>query len=341
MINKLRKEYDVMVKNDLIFMLETTLEEDKLERDYLFESYEMDTYLTEAGDANTGESVLKRLIDGIKSLIKKIKDKISKYYQSSVIKKKIDRIKETLDKNSKLKNEKIHIKNNSDLVKLQNRTIAKLKSSKNPDKDMEEYNREKIKLSKKMKVGIGIAVTIATFIGGYAIYSKSVSSEIKKTEDDIRDIEEKYGQFEHKKIDDERGMSYNVINKKRYLAILHVHRDKLRSLNQDIMSYDHYSFMLDQSFINDFAEQSFNDDFNLNALDIQKSSKSGSEVYELVNGSSDRPSEAKEIINRDYHNKMHIYHQMKRPKKDSYDEDISRLIDSFENFNKTWNQLFS
>lgn len=332
-----------MIKDELIVMLEMAIEENKFERDAFLFSTDIyqEGYLTEAANS-TGDSVFKRLIERVKELIQKLKQKITTWYQSSVVKQKIDNIKKVLDKNPKAKNQKINVKNNNALVKFQNDTLRKLRTSKNPDKDMEAYDKEKVKIAKKIAIGTGVAVTLAAFIGGYAIYNKNVNEEIRKTEDDIRDIEEKYGQFKHDKISEEKS-NENILNKKRYLASLRVHRDKLSTLNQDITTYVEYSTKIDGYLMDEWKGDS-----------IYGSVQTGNILFKrFENGDRYDRYADKKSINDDYAAKDKARKSMP---KDSYiktlsdtkinafkdyKDDMAELTSAVERINKNWNQLFS
>ena len=331
-----------MIKDELIVMLEMAIEENKFERDAFLFSTDIyqEGYLTEAANS-TGDSVFKRLIERVKELIQKLKQKITTWYQSSVVKQKIDNIKKVLDKNPKVKNQKINVKNNNALVKFQNDTLRKLRTSKNPDKDMEEYDKEKVKIAKKIAIGAGVAITLAAFIGGYVMYNKNVNEEIKKTEDDIRDIEEKYGQFKHDKISEEKSNGF-ILNKKRYLASLRVHRDKLSALNQDISKYVEYSNMIDLYLIRYGGDN------------VYTARKMGDELdIRLAYGDRYDQYVDKKLINDNYIAKVDAEKNMPKYSyiktlsdteindfKD-YKDDMAKLSLAVERINKKWNQLFS
>ena len=71
-----------MIKNELMIMLEMAIEKDKFERDSFLFSADIyqEGYLTEAANS-TGDSVLKRLIDSVKELIQKLKQKMTTWFQ--------------------------------------------------------------------------------------------------------------------------------------------------------------------------------------------------------------------------------------------------------------------
>ena len=323
-----------MIKDELIVMLEMAIEENKFERDAFLFSTDIyqEGYLTEAANS-TGDSVFKRLIDSVKELIQKLKQKMTTWFQSTATKKKIDNIKKVTDENSELKNQKINVKNNNELVKFQNDTLRKLSTSQNPDKDMEEYDRGKVKIAKRIAIGAGVAITIAAFIGRYALYNKSINDEIKNTEEDIQKSIKFCGDVKYDAGISEEKSHGTTLEKKRYLASLRVHRDKLNALNQDMVKYLLYATNID-------------DQFNKNWKDEDSTLKSLYYGPDFTDRDYKERTFREKIMN-DYNAKEKVlkdnYKKNGRVKRgfEKYEEEMKELTSTVDKINSQWEQLFS
>lgn len=156
--------------NELIY--EKEMECDFLALEYAISMIPLsntDTFM-EDGDSN----IFTKIKDKIKEIVDKFKEWINNFFNKSDTKKEKE-IEETIEKNPKLKNKKVKIKDYDKLSKLEQETISDLERARSPedvDKKMASY--------KKKRAAI-LAATVTVSLGALLAYKKTVKN--KRTEE--------------------------------------------------------------------------------------------------------------------------------------------------------------